>query len=517
MPAAKKTEAPMSAFERKRLENIAANKALLTDIAVHAKKVAPEPKPKPKSTSSTTRRRSEPIKREQPKRTRASSRLAGLDADNETLKRKYEVEAEVEAEKAKAKRMRNADDLQLGDIGVDGRKFDNTVDSFRGIFRGADPGVRTFTEEDVKETTDAGLKELREKMSALELYEHWAPNDIKITPQRVYALGFHPTEDKPIIFAGDKEGAVGVFDGSQTAPEVDDDDEDTKPADPVISAFKTHARTVTSFVFSSSDSNAVFTSSYDSSVRRTDLEKGVSTQIFAPDDPTEDMPLSALDMAITEPNVLYFSTLNGQVGKYDIRTNDKADIWTLSSHKIGGFSLHPLQPHLLATASLDRTMCIWDLRKVTGKGEMRHPALLGEHESRLSVSHASWSAGGHLATSSYDDTVKIYDMSDCSSWKVGYDIGAKAMEPTHTIRHNNQTGRWVTILKPQWQKMPQDGIQKFVIGNMNRFVDVFASDGSQLAQLDGEGITAVPAVAHFHPTMDWVAGGNGSGKLCFWR
>ncbi|KAL2204541.1 WD40 repeat-like protein [Sarocladium strictum] len=520
MPAAKKADAPMSAFERKRLENIAANKAILSDIAVHAKKVAPEPLPRtraPRPASSAKKRKSEPVTRIQPTRTRASSRLAGLDADNETLKRKYEVAAEEEAEKAKAKRMRNADDLQLGDIGVDGRKFDNTVDSFRGIFRGADPGVRTFTEEDVKETTDAGLKKLREKMSALEIYEHWAPNEIKITPQRVYALGFHPTEDKPIIFAGDKEGAVGVFDGSQVAPEVDDDDEDTKPSVPVISAFKTHARTITSFVFSPADTNAVFTSSYDSSIRRTDLEKGVSTQIFAPDDPTEDMPLSALDVASADPNVLYFSTLAGEVGKYDMRTNDKPDVWTLSSHKIGGFSLHPIHSHLLATASLDRTMCIWDLRKITGKGEMRHPALLGEHESRLSVSHASWSAGGHLATSSYDDTVKIYDMSDCGSWKAGHDIGAKGMTPAHTIKHNNQTGRWVTILKPQWQKRPQDGIQKFVIGNMNRFVDVFASDGSQLAQLDGDGITAVPAVAHFHPTMDWVAGGNGSGKLCFWR
>ena len=168
----------MSAFERKRQENIAANKALLTDIAVHAKKVAPEPKPKtkPKPKPSSTRRKSEPVRREQPKRTRASSRLAGLDADNETLKRKYEVEAEVEAEKARAKRMRNADDLQLGDVAVEGRKFESGVDSFRGIFRGADPGVRTFTEEDVKETTDAGLKDLREKMSALEIYEHWAPN-----------------------------------------------------------------------------------------------------------------------------------------------------------------------------------------------------------------------------------------------------------------------------------------------------------------------------------------------------
>lgn len=90
------------------------------------------------------------------------------------------------------------------------------------------------------------------------------------------------------------------------------------------------------------------------------------------------------------------------------------------------------------------------------------------------------------------------------------------MEPATIVRHNNQTGRWVTILKPKWQAAPRDNIQKFVIGNMNRFVDVFAADGEQLAQLDGEEITAVPAVAHFHPTMDWVAGGNSSGKLTLW-
>jgi len=74
----------------------------------------------------------------------------------------------------------------------------------------------------------------------------------------------------------------------------------------------------------------------------------------------------------------------------------------------------------------------------------------------------------------------------------------------------------VTILKPQWQARPEDGIQKFVIGNMNRFVDVYTSDGEQLAQLGGDGITAVPAVAQFHPSKDWVAGGTASGKLCLW-
>jgi WD40 repeat protein len=230
-----------------------------------------------------------------------------------------------------------------------------------------------------------------------------------------------------------------------------------------------------------------------------------------------EMGISSIAIPSNDPNMLMFSTLEGEFGRHDIRAPSRTEIWQLTDKKIGGFSLHPLQPHLVATASLDRTLKIWDLRKITGDEDSRVPNLLGEHESRLSVSHASFSAAGHVATSSYDDTIKIHSFLDAGSWKIGHDIDSKAMKPTATIKHNNQTGRWVTILKPQWQHHPEDGIQKFAIGNMNRFVDVYASDGEQLAQLGGDGlITAVPAVAHFHPTKDWVAGGTASGKLCLW-
>jgi WD repeat-containing protein 76 len=78
------------------------------------------------------------------------------------------------------------------------------------------------------------------------------------------------------------------------------------------------------------------------------------------------------------------------------------------------------------------------------------------------------------------------------------------------------TGRWVTILRPQWQRYPHDNIHKLVIGNMNRFVDVFAADGSQLAQLGDPRITAVPAVAVWHEEREWIAAGTASGKLCLW-
>ena len=51
---------------------------------------------------------------------------------------------------------------------------------------------------------------------------------------------------------------------------------------------------------------------------------------------------------------------------------------------------------------------------------------------------------------------------------------------------------------------------------MNRFVDVYTGTGQQVAQLGGDGVTAVPAVAQMHPTKEWVAGGTASGKICLW-
>jgi WD40 repeat protein len=131
-----------------------------------------------------------------------------------------------------------------------------------------------------------------------------------------------------------------------------------------------------------------------------------------------------------------------------MRDPKSLDIYQLSEKKIGGFSLHPRLPHLVATASLDRTLKIWDLRKVTGRGDKRAPALLGEHQSSLSVSCALWNEHGGLATTSYDNTIKIYDFSGAGSWAPGQEVGEEGMEPVVEVPHNNQTGRWVTMLVP---------------------------------------------------------------------
>ena len=80
------------------------------------------------------------------------------------------------------------------------------------------------------------------------------------------------------------------------------------------------------------------------------------------------------------------------------------------------------------------------------------------------------------------------------------------------IKHNCQTGRWVSILKSKWQVAPEDGVQKFVIANMNRALDIYDQKGQIIAHLT-DSVGAVPAVCGFHPTKNWVVGGSASGKV----
>ncbi|KAI2627610.1 WD repeat-containing protein NCU09302/NCU11420 [Hypoxylon sp. NC1633] len=503
----------LSSFEARRRANVVNNAKLLKDSAEHAAKMRRAAAPRPKPAPSKKRKVPEPAPRTRVMATRQSARLAG--AGNETSDDGIKLDdIPAELKPPAPKRIRKSGDLQLSNLQVEGQRWSSTG-ALASFVQGAQPGVRTFTEDDISDTADQKLMNLRREMNDLNLYGGWAPNDIKITPERVYALTFHPIQDKPIILAGDKKGTLGFFDASQNTPTESEEEEDNVPL-PQVGAFEVHSRTISSIKVPAFDPNSVITSSYDSSIRCLDLQSQVSSQLWQPDDDDEDLGITCIDMSPESKDTIIFSTLEGSLGRLDRRAKGKAEMWSLCEQKIGGFSLNPLLPHLVATASLDRSLKVWDLRMIKGKGELRLPSLLGEHQSRLSVSHASWSRGGYLATSSYDDTVKIYDMTEAIKWKPSKDLLKEEINPVHKIPHNNQTGRWVTILKPQWQTNPADGVEKFAIANMNRFVDIYDSEGKQLAQLDGDGITAVPAVAEFHPTSNWVAGGTGSGKLCLW-
>jgi WD40 repeat protein len=265
-------------------------------------------------------------------------------------------------------------------------------------------------------------------------------------------MTFHPSEAKPLVFAGDKMGHLGVLDASQERPSSDvkqeDEDEEDDDPDPAITTLKPHTRTISAMVIQPLKPTHLYTASYDSSIREMDLEKMTSQEKYAPESTTTDEPISAIDMAPDDPNTLYWTSLDGSFSRYDVReaSSKKNTVarWQLSEKKIGGFSLFPSQSNYFATASLDRFMRLWDLRKLSHID----PLPVGEHESRLSVSHAAFNSAGQVVTSSYDDSLKIYDFGRkgiASSWSPNHKLSDDEMKPDTVVRHNCQTGRWVTM------------------------------------------------------------------------
>lgn len=486
---ARKEPAELSEFEKQRLANKVQRDNLVKQLALDAASAGLAPQSvKTQSKSSSSQKKKPAVKKLKvevaPRRT--SSRLAGLEADGELAKRKADDEYAAVQEVERAKRQRVSGDLNLSDVVVAGKEWDQKHNFFVDVVsRSGKPYERTFGEPEVKKTTDKELRALREKMSGLELYDGFEPNRIKITPERVYALGFHPTVDKALIFAGDKLGNLGIFDASQTAsyvksepikaeaqddevksskrgrnlpwaasrvkskPKIKSEEQDEYDlddnSDPNITSFHLHSRTISSFQFSSLNPSHLYTSSYDSSIRLLDLSKSTSTEVYAPLDSSLDEALSGVEVDSKSPHVLYFSRLDGCLGRTDTRSPGSPDIFQLSEKKIGGFSLHPGITHFVATASLDRYMRVWDLRKMSGKTGMQMPHPVGEHESRLSVSHAAFNSAGQIATSSYDDTLKIYTFKGMSEWPAGKSLSENEMQPSSIFRHNNQTGRWVTM------------------------------------------------------------------------
>jgi WD repeat-containing protein 76 len=467
----------ISDFEKQRLANIAERDALLKKLTNEAQQAGLYQKPPSKAAvngSGPPHKKKTLVKRVKkeedsgPRRT--SSRLAGIQADSEVAKRRADQEYEAAKEQARAKRQRVSGDLILGDIMVNGKLDGTSLLGTDAILKGvARPYERTFGEDEIKETTDKELKSLREQMSGLALWDAWEPTRIKVTPERVYSMSFHPTTTKPLVFAGDKLGNLGIVDGAQkglrqvkdveekkstkdqksnpVTLDLEESDGEADDPDPIITTFKPHTRTISAMHTHPSKPESLYTASYDSSIRAIDLEKAVATEIYGPGT-EDDEPISGIDMSATDPQVIYFTTLNGSFGRHDIRQDaTSTEVFQLSEKKIGGFSLHPHAPHYVATASLDRFMRLWDLRKVTKK----LPTLVGEHESRLSVSHAAFNSAGQVATTSYDDSIKIYSfgvsrstkgrkeaLESMGHWKAGFQLEEEAMKPEVVVRHNCQ-------------------------------------------------------------------------------
>lgn len=521
----KKSPEMVSELEKQRLENIQRNNELLRQLELSGmsmevsdgsrKKSSRPAKLKPKKKAARVKQEPEftmPL--------RKSRRLEGKKADFELQEEDRQKEYVKMQELEEQQRARKEGEMKLSEIVKTG-DWDKGVEVLSFIDSRVSMGDY-FDQVDIK--ADGNVDKARKELSNLNLYDRFDPADIKLTSERIMSVGIHPTVDKKLVLAGDKVGELGIWDADSSKPadvKVEDgDDQDSELAN--IGIFKVHTRAIATILFDSKKPQYAFTGSYDGSIRQLDLSTGVSTEAYVYDsNPMH--PVGISDFALPEPNMVYFTTLQGEFGIHDLREKPNVNVKILRLHdkKIGGFSVNPSATYQIATASLDRTLKLWDIRQKIDPSEdsvYDQPCghLYGQYDSRLSVSCSDWNWRGSIVVNGYDDTINVFNFADSKNWNDNQSFDT-AFKPTVRIKHNCQTGRWVSILKSKWQSRPSDGVDKFIIGNMKRYIDIYSSDGIQLAHLGHEDMGAVPAVVEMHPTQNWCIGGSASGKIYLWH
>ncbi|TFK54762.1 WD40 repeat-like protein [Heliocybe sulcata] len=562
---------PKTAYELEREANIAKNKALLEELDLKGAvadlglpSFVSKEKSKAKPVAAAKKRKREEEEGAVPRR--QSTRLrrgAVVDPDEtpeerrkeEEERRRKEEEERLEAEeRAREARRPRHQDLDLGTL-LDGEEPEELaaleatlqeVTKTSYVKRVAAQDAFLFGKDEGEEE-ERELADLKKRMQKMKVVAR-----AKVTQDRVYSATYHPEVRKDIILFGDKHGQLGIWD-ARAARDEDEESEGDNAGDGRYWRMQVHwpatsKSSISTVKLDPLDSNNVYTSAYDCTIRRLDLPTGVSQEVHA----AEGALISSIDLPPTG-HEMWVSDALGGVSHLDLREAPSRARWYgLSDTKIGCVSANPANPHYLLTASNSRALRLWDARKLqraggalltpppsspvssrrgadaaspeehgaeevetfvkskAGKGCLRAEWVHGK-----SVSSAYWDPRGRsIVSTSYDDTLRIWDIRPSVLDK---STTLPSFRPFTQIRHNCQTGKWLTILKAQWTPNP-DVYPHFTIGNMDHSLNIYSCKGDLVAKLsDRQKISAVQAVTCSHPSIvERAASGNASGRCVLW-
>ncbi|CAH0521809.1 unnamed protein product [Peronospora belbahrii] len=327
---------------------------------------------------------------------------------------------------------------------------------------------------------------------------------IKAVQERIYSVAFLPRTDRLVVACGDKMGHVALW-----TPLKGTEVKQENAVAPLV-VYRPHYSPVSQLIFP--DSSKLVSSSFDGTVREFDLRAAESSVVY---DTSDDAGISSLVVA-GMAQCYYASCDDGTVRLIDRRAQTvQGSSYQLHEKKINTVHQHPSCDVIVATASLDRTVCLWDARKLCSTKST--PLVTLPHYRSVNCAYFSPRDGAWLVTVGQDSYIDMFDTSSLVEGKALNNKSTITLPSSIRVRHNNMTGRWLTKLHAAWDpKRPN----QFVIGCMEqpRRIQIFrAGRRRPVSELMSDNFASVHSINAFHPHLELIAGGNSSGRLALWR
>ncbi|GMH20589.1 hypothetical protein Nepgr_022430 [Nepenthes gracilis] len=503
----------LTEYERRRLETIKRNEEMLVSLKIHTRlselsaafkrqraeksyKVSPEKKPKS----------------EEPVVIRRSLRTRGLPPDAPGLGDEIiELRAKPSKPNSPPKpsphvlgpfRMRDAyrgsgsdealiktisrrSQVNSSDESVNGQENDYKDQISSGLHDGSDWSYSNSTVRVLEDNLlgcSTGCESIRVKGSVdLGSLSLEPENIARVVPGRIMAVRIFPSTEMTIIAAGNKFGDVGFWD-------VESRNEDRDG----IYLYHPHTAPVSGILVQPFSLSKIYTSSYDGLVRLMDVEKEVFDLIYSSND-----AIFSLSQQPNDANSIYFSEGNGVVKMCDVRVGNTSASWNLHENRINSVDFNSANASIMATSSTEGTAGVWDLRKM----HVDKPKALKMVCHRRSVQSAYFSPSGNcLATTSFDNNVAL--------------LSGANFEDISMIRHDNQTGRWISSFRAVWGWNDS----YIYVGNMKRGVDVLCTTQKRIIfTLQSQHASAIPCRFDAHPhKIGMLAGATSGGQIYIW-
>jgi len=321
----------------------------------------------------------------------------------------------------------------------------------------------------------------------------------KVVPGRIFSLALHPSSNPLVAAVGDKSGHVGLWDILATSSPNNG-----------VHLYQPHTRPVNCLTWDMANTNNLISTSYDGTTRMLDTERQEHTMVYGEKEFLEQGGWTSWHSQVSADTFLISQGKAGTLALVDRRVG-----WESPATKYKVFdrlhaktiSVHPLQNNIFLTCNNKGGCYIFDTRKTAkSSNELMTPIseLLG-HTKSLSSCLFSPITGNQVVTISTDDKLRLFNTTQTS----------KTIAPQCQIRHNNQTGRWLTPLRASWHPA-REGL--LVTGSMERprQIEVWGTSSGSLdmvAKLRGDELGSVCSLVEIHPSREVVVGGNSSGRV----